>query len=94
MYECRGDDDARPETPCEQVCVQRHAEPWDPLRHDGEDGGEGRYEANYEDGGDAGAEVAVVFVCRASEVACYVAGVGGCEVYGVGIGDAEVGGHD
>ncbi|KAK5077657.1 hypothetical protein LTR70_009549 [Exophiala xenobiotica] len=46
-------------TPCDQVRVQQHGVTEDPLGHNGEDGGEGRYEADDEDGGDACAEVAV-----------------------------------
>ena len=62
MYESGSDDDAGAKIASEEVDVDGDAESWDSFCDDGEECRTGGYNHDYEEGGDAGAEVAVVFV--------------------------------
>ena len=77
MDEGGGDDDARAEVAGEEVDVDGDAESGDSFGDDGEEGRAGGYYHYDEEGGYAGAELAVVFVVGGVEGADDIAGVGG-----------------
>ena len=72
-----GDDDAGAEVAGEEVDVDGDAETGDSFGHDREEGCAGGYDHDDEEGGYAGAELAVVFVVGGVEGADDIAWVGG-----------------
>ena len=62
MYEGCGDDDAGAEVASEEVDVEGYVEAWDSLGHDGKEGCARGNGHNDEESGNAGTELAVVFI--------------------------------
>ena len=80
MDECRGDDNTSAEVASEEVDVERDMQLADALGYDGEESyGRGDDEDN-EQGGDASAQLAVVFIGSGGEIADYLGRVGGGQI--------------
>lgn len=77
VYESGGDDDAGAKIAGEEVDVDGDAETGDSLGDDGEEGCTGGYDHDDEEGGDAGAESAVILIVPGIEGADDIAWVGG-----------------
>lgn len=85
------DDDAGAEVASEEVDVEGDMETGDAFGDDGEEGCAGGDDHDDEEGGDAGTELAIVFVGGGGDGADDIARVGGCEV---DIGGVEVCGSE
>ena len=77
MDEGGGDDDAGAEIAGEEVDIDGDAETGDSFGYDGEEGCAGGDDHDDEEGGYAGAELAVVFISGGGEGADDIAWVGG-----------------